>query len=342
VFGGSATYARGLLQALGRVGELEYMVFTPTLAPEAGGGLPGRTVGAYRTSSSTAGRLLAMGLATVRPGPIRAALEPSRLEALHYPLTIMVPSVPGPPAVTTVHDVLHLVHPEFFSRSERAYRRVMYRRITGAHVVISPSEYGRDVLVERLGLASERVRVIHHGVDHQTFWPGGGPREPFFVYPADGYPHKNHRRLLEAFARVRRERTDLRLLLVGRDLDPAWARGDVEVRPRASADELAGLYRTASGLVFPSRDEIFGLPPLEAMACGCPVAVADAGALREVGGESALYFDPQSVEDMAAAMLALPELAPRGVEHAAMFTWERCARAHDEVYRELASLDSTP
>lgn len=327
VFGGSATYARELLRSLGRVGGLEYVVFTPTLAPGESEGLPARVIAEYRASASMRGRLAAMGRASVRPGPIRRHFRD--ISVMHYPLTIMVPSA-GLPSVTTVHDVLHVVHPELFSRPELLYRRLAYRRIAKAERVIVPSEYGSKVL----GLG--QARVIPHGVDHTTFSPADVPREPFLLYPADGYPHKNHARLVEAFRRLD---PGLRLVLTGNHLDPAWAGGGVEVRGRVRTEELVDLLRRASALVFPSRHEIFGLPPLEAMACGCPVAAANAAALPEVCGDAAVLFDPESVDAIAAGIAEVlergPELSVRGIERAAGFTWDACARAHDAVYREL-------
>ena len=106
-----------------------------------------------------------------------------------------------------------------------------------------------------------------------------------------------------------------------------------------SADELVSLYRRAAALVFPSRYEGFGSPPLEAMACGCPVAAARAGSLPEVCGDAARLFDPDSTEEIATAVLdvlASPdEWRARGFERAAAFTWERSATEHEAVYREL-------
>jgi glycosyltransferase involved in cell wall biosynthesis len=106
-----------------------------------------------------------------------------------------------------------------------------------------------------------------------------------------------------------------------------------------SPNELVELYRSAACLVFPSLYEGFGLPPIEAMACGCPVATSDATSLPEVCGDAAEYFDPLSTEEIAAAIVRALEgrLVERGVARAAGFTWDACARAHDTVYRDLSA-----
>jgi glycosyltransferase involved in cell wall biosynthesis len=340
VFGGSATYARELTRALCRSGTLEYRVFAPTLAPDAGGGLPTTTVTAYRASRTNAGRVKAMALATAFPAPVRRQLELERLEAIHFALTVPVPSVKRPPSVTTVHDVLHLVHPAFFSHAERVYRLLVYGRLARtSRLLLVPSEHAGDVVVERLGIEPERVRVVHHGLDHERFRPRNERREQFLLYPAERYPHKNHERLLEAFALLRRERPELTLVLTGYDPDSRPAPPGVEERGRVSADELAALYARAAALVFPSLHEVFGLPPLEAMACGCPVAVSAAGALPEVCGDAAHYFDATSSESIATGVADLldhpDDFVARGFERAAGFSWETCAREHEAVYREL-------
>jgi glycosyltransferase involved in cell wall biosynthesis len=191
--------------------------------------------------------------------------------------------------------------------------------------------------VSRLGLDPGRVHAIHLGVDHERFSPGaGGAREPFLLYPARPWPHKNHARLYEAFARVRAQRTDLRLVLTGVGHDPATLPEGAETRGGVSTDELVSLYRRASALVFPSLYEGFGLPPLEAMACGCPVATSNAGSLPEVVGDAAVSFDPRDPESIAAGILdaldGADELRQRGLARAAGFTWDATARAHDRVY----------
>jgi glycosyltransferase involved in cell wall biosynthesis len=338
--GGSETYARELCRTLARVGELEYSVFVPTVAPGAGDGLPTTLVPEYRARTTMPGRIAAMSLATAMPAQIRRRFDAAKLDALHFPLSVMIPRVDRPPAVTTVHDLQHEVYPQFFSRGERAYRRAVYGwTVKRSRLLIAISEHARQTLLDRYGLAPERVRTIHLGIDHARFTPGDGERRPLVLYPANRWPHKNHERLFAAFARVRRERPELRLALTGQGHERAQLPEGVESRGHVSADELVALYRTAGCLVFPSLYEGFGLPPLEAMACGCPVACSSATSLPEICGDAAEYFDPLSPDDMAAAILRALDArrVARGLAHASEFTWEACADAHDAVYRDLSA-----
>jgi glycosyltransferase involved in cell wall biosynthesis len=385
ISGGSETYARELCRALARVGELEYQVFVPELAPDAGDRLPTEVVPEYRASSAMPGRIAAMSLAAARPGPLRRALRVDELDAIHFPLSVMLPPVSRPPAATSVLDLQHEHHPEFFGRAELAYRKFVYGwTIRRSRIVIAISEHARQTLLERYDLPPDRVRTIHLGIDHARFRPdtagvsgsepqtpgdrgaghpnpldqavdrdesvpeveqnGGSGSEPqsstgpFLLYPARAWPHKNHARLFEAFALLRRERPELRLVLTNYDgLTP----DGVESRGRVSQDELAELYRGAAALVFPSLYEGFGQPPLEAMACGCPVACSNVASLPEVVDGAARLFDPTSPQEIAEAVedvLNHPERwIQAGLRRAAEFTWDACAYAHDKVYRELAS-----
>jgi glycosyltransferase involved in cell wall biosynthesis len=281
-----------------------------------------------------------MSLATALPRPVQRRFDAAGLDALHFPLSVMVPRVARPPAVTTVHDLQHELYPKFFSRAELQYRRAVYGwTVKRSRLVIAISEHARGTLLDRYGLAPDRVRTIHLGIDHARFTPEDREREPFLLYPANRWPHKNHDRLFAAFALVRRERPDLRLVLTGNGHQQAKFPEGVESRGHVTMDELVELYRTAACLAFPSLYEGFGLPPLEAMACGCPVAASSATSLPEVCGDAAEYFDPLSPEDMAAAILRAIDgrLVERGLAHAAGFTWDACARAHDVVYRDAAS-----
>jgi glycosyltransferase involved in cell wall biosynthesis len=329
--GGTETYARELTRALVERGELEYRIFLPPIAEE----LPGEFVREYRARRSLPGRLAAMTLAAARPAPIRRRLETA--SALHYPLTIAVPPVSRPFAVT-LHDLVH--HDLPFPRAERLFRLVAYdRSARRAQLVIVPSEFVRGRVADGLGVAPERIRVALHGIDHERFTPGDAEREPFLLYPARPWPHKNHERLFEAFARLRADRPGLQLVLTGGGHRAGPYPPGVVVGGLVPADELVSLYRRAAALVFPSLYEGFGAPPLEAMACGCPVACSTAASLPEMVGHAARTFDPTSVEDMAAAIADVldrpAEWASRGLQRAAAFTWEASAADHEAAYREL-------
>src|SRR5688500_3636669 len=278
----------------------------------------------------------AMAGALLRGRPLRSELGLDQLDAVHFPLSVMLPLVSSPPAATTILDLQHEFLPENFPRWELAYRRALYgASARRSQIVIAISEHARETLVERLSLDPRRVRTIHLGVDLGRFTPGDVSREPFLLYPAKAWPHKNHARLFEAVALLRREHRNLRLVLTGTHVDvPDF----VDVRGHVSQDELVELYRRASALVFPSLYEGFGQPVLEALACACPVACSDLPPLREVAGETAAYFDALDPESIAAATLeAIARGGSSGPERASAFTWDECARKHDAIYRELAT-----
>jgi glycosyltransferase involved in cell wall biosynthesis len=335
--GGSETYARQLCSALARAGELEYRVFVPPGAPDAGDGLTTRVVEEYGAAGSTPARVASMARAALGPGRLRHAIRIDELDAIHYPLTVMLPSPGEVPAATTILDLQHEEHPEFFSRAQLLYRRRFYRGpLERSLIVITISEHARRTILERHRLPPERVRAIHLAVDHEAFTPDGRAREPFLLYPANAWPHKNHARLVEAFSLVRRERPELRLVLTGIGHERLAFPAGVESRGHVPLDELVALYRTAAAAVYPSLYEGFGMPCLEAMACGCPVAAAQVASLPEVCGEAAVYLDPTSVESIADAIRRVLDHPPAGgIEQAAKFSWDRCAREHDAVYRKL-------
>ena len=334
--GGSETYARELTRALASGGTLEYRALAPARARDAADGLPSVTARELPFAHTGARRIPAMRLSAAASRAIRRVLH--EIDVLHYPLTVPIPRAPVA-TVVTLHDLQHRDLPELFSGPRGIFRRYGYDRAAQSAVaVIVPSEFVRARALERLDLEPERVHVVPHGVEHALFSPGEELREPFLLYPARPWPHKNHARLLEAFALLRAELPDLRLVLTGGGLEslgalPEGAESLGEVR----AEELASLYRTAACLVFPSLYEGFGLPPLEAMASGCPVAAANAGAIPEVCGDAAVYFDPHDSRAIANGVretLALAdELRVLGITRAGGFTWEESARRHEDVYR---------
>jgi glycosyltransferase involved in cell wall biosynthesis len=337
---GSERYGRDLCRGLARWGSRKYIALLPGVAPDAAGGLPARVIRAYPGAWSLPGRALVMGHAIARPGPVIREMLADGVQALHFPLVGMIPRVVRTPTAVSIPDVQHEVHPEFFSGPERLYRRWMYARTAAAaRIVITMSEFSANSLVHRLDLPVKKIRVIPHGVDAGRFQPGTEEREPFLLYPANFWPHKNHARLFEAFARVRARRPEVTLVLTGAGHAGRALPDGVVSRGLVSDNELVRLYQTASATVLPSLWEGFGLPALESMACGCPVVASRGSSLPEVCEDGARYVDPLSPDDIANGIedaLRNPAgLVEAGRRRAAQLTLEACVRAHDAVYGEL-------
>ena len=337
--GGSETYARQLVRALSSVGTLEYAVFVPARAKDAAGQLPAFEVKEPPIARRGPVRIAAMALSTFRSKRVQTRLE--TVDVVHYALTVPLPRTKTP-TVVTLHDVQHRDLPEFFGPGRRSFRRIAYDRATkSATAVVVTSEFVRGRALDLLDLEPTRVHVIPHAINHTLFRQGDETREPFLIYPARAWPHKNHSRLFESFAQLRKVSPKLRLVLTGGGLERLGQLPDgVERWGIVPAAELASLYRRAACLVFPSLYEGFGLPPLEAMACGCPVAASNVAAIPEVCGDAAVLFDPLDPESITAAVLEADtrseELREKGLARVAGFTWETCALAHEDVYRTAA------
>jgi glycosyltransferase involved in cell wall biosynthesis len=338
--GGSETYARELVAALGRVGTLDYAVLVPARAKEAAGSLPTIEVKDARVGQRGPLRIVTTALQARRTKGVGDQL--STLDAVHYPLTVPSPRVHAP-TIVTLHDVQHRDLPEFFGPARRSFRRLAYDRAArSASAVVVTSEFVRERARDALDLDPGRCHVVPLAIDHTVFRPSDGEREAIILYPARGWPHKNHARLFKAFGALRETRPQLRLILTGGGLDRLEPLPEgVESLGEVPASQLASLYRRAACLVYPSLYEGFGLPPLEAMACGCPVAASNAGAIPEVCGEAAVLFDPTDVEAIGAAILEVDsrrdELRELGLARAAQFTWDEAARRHEDVYRAAVS-----
>jgi glycosyltransferase involved in cell wall biosynthesis len=337
--GGSETYAVQLVRALARVGSLEYVVFAPRRAKDLAAGLPAVEVEEPTAGGRGPSRIPLMALSARRTKAVGDEL--ASVDAVHYPLTVPIPGTDAP-TVVTLHDIQHRDLPEFFGPARKSFRRIAYDRAArAARAVVVTSEFVRQRAVSVLGLDPEQVHVVPHAIDHDVFRPGDEEPEPILLYPARPWPHKNHARLFEVFAALRETRPRLRLVLTGGGHERLGALPDgVESLGVVDTTELASLYRRAACLVFPSLYEGFGLPPLEAMACGCPVAASNAGAIPEVCGDAAVLFDPRDDESMASAIVEADSrrdaLRAKGFARAAQFTWDEVARRHEAVYRTAA------
>jgi glycosyltransferase involved in cell wall biosynthesis len=268
--------------------------------------------------------------------------------------------------VLTFHDMQHEYFPELFSAKELDRRRREYRSsVEQAQAVIAISQHVKECLVDRYEVDAARIHVVHHGcsgrfkriADPQRLAAAVEKyalRRPFMIYPAASWAHKNHLRLLRALQMlVERGRFDGELLLTGAAMDfHGQVLGEIgrlglqrQVRwlGYLPEEDLPCLFTLARLMVFPSLFEGFGLPVLEAMACGCPVGVARPTALPEVAGDAAVYFDPHDAEDIAATLLELWEsetlleqLARCGLQRAAGFGWQKAASQTIEVYRQAS------
>jgi glycosyltransferase involved in cell wall biosynthesis len=349
--GGTETYARALAAEFARdqAEEPVTLLVSERVAAALGdAGLPMHVVSSYRTGDSSPTRLLAMTFAGLAPGLVGRDV-PAGFDVVHYPATVPIPRVDGAATVVSLNDVQHHELPAFFSAPERHYRRWAYDRAARrADEVLTLSEHARGQIVDRLAIPADRVTAIPCAVDHRRFSPEPGevdatlelpPR--FLLYPANLWPHKNHARLLRALARA--DVDDLELVLTGQTYGrPLPGPADARVRHLGHVpfEQLPALYRRATATVFPSLFEGFGMPLVEAMACGCPVAASDRGAISETCGDAALLFDPEDEEAIADAIKAIARddglrerLRAAGLARAAGFRWDNVAARHVEVYR---------
>ena len=250
-----------------------------------------------------------------------------------------VPAHRGPlrspaPLVVTIHDLAVLRHPETFNAWTRTYSRALLPRLArSATRVIAVSEFTALEAVELLGVDEGRVRVVPHGVE-APFEPHGPAAGGDYVLAVGTLePRKNLPRVALAA-----ERASVELRVIGA---AGWGEVGVQSAGFVPDDELARLYRGASCLVYPSLYEGFGLPVLEAMACGTPVVTSTGSGPAELVNGAAVLVDPLDVEAISAgieeAMRRREELRTAGIERARSFSWEAAARATVEVYREAAA-----
>jgi glycosyltransferase involved in cell wall biosynthesis len=350
--GGLEVYARQLAEALAARDDLELTLF---LARPAAGDPGWRELGRTVVLGLDPGRRADWVRADQLAVPRAAARH--GVELLHS-LASTAPSVGRFRRVVTVHDLNYLVHPDtHFGLNSLGMRVLVPAAVRRSHRVIAPSEATRRDLVERLGADASAVDVVPEGVGQPAragAQLSGELRErlagrPFVLSVSAKRPHKNLRRLISALALIDAPRRP-RLVLPGyatpheaelrAHAQALGLDGDVVFLGWVAADDLEGLYEGAALFAFPSLYEGFGLPVLEAMARGVPVATSGRASLAEVAGDAALLFDPEDERDIAGAIervLGDPELAAtlreRGRAQAARFSWAAAAEGTVASYR---------
>lgn len=290
-------------------------------------------------------------------------IDKENLDLIHFPHW-NVPLNIKTPFIVTIHDLILLEEPRSARATTRnplvyalkyaVYKRVLKHALSKSRAIIAVSEYTRDAILRFFPKTpAEKIHVIHEGV---TALPQGSssspsaPSAPYFLYVGNAYPHKNLESLLHAFSFFAKLHPKVKLVLAGRkdvfyerlqkELDeidvPA---SQVIFRMNPSDAELRALYEGASLYLFPSRSEGFGLPPLEAMSLGVPVAAANTTSLPEILGDAALYFHPDDIEEMVEVMekalnskTLRAKLSEKGKVQAKRYSWSRMAKETAKLY----------
>lgn len=280
--------------------------------------------------------------------------------------TLMAPLVKSAPALVAHIKTLHAyTTPQAISPPARLYRRLSYPRTARlADAVIINSESLRDEVQHFLKVDPAKLRLIREAVDHDLFNPGDrdeswhrvttkyGVTKPFVLFVSSLWPYKNCEGLIRAFAAAKPELGDRQLVVVGPGRDLEYVSGlralaaqlgvaeDILWVGGVPLEETVHFYRTADVFVYPSHNETFGLPILEAMASACPVVTSNVTAMPETAGDAALLADPRDSDSIADAIVKAcgtegDWLRIRGPEHAAEFNWAATAEQTLAVYREV-------
>ncbi len=343
--GGSETYTRNLIAALGRIDHQNtYNIFTIPQNEPLFQDLPPN----FNTY------------------PNHYANFSGELDLIHFPGTTVHSRPQNIPAVITVHDLQHLYWPGFFSLRERLRRWRQDRpSIHQAAHIIAISDFTRQTIADKYPTAVSKTTTIHSGVAAEFFQPATERAkaalrqryklpDPFALYPAYCWPHKNHKRLFEAIHILKHHfSTNYNLVLSG--FDPGETPADwqplldslgsdtVQIVGYLPEKELPTLYQTAELLVFPSLFEGFGLPVLEAMAAGTAVICTNTGSLPEIAGDAAVFVDlfdsyalAEAMHNLLANSARRQKLIENGRQQAQTFSWEKTAQETLKVYQEVS------
>ncbi|MED4590148.1 glycosyltransferase family 4 protein [Priestia flexa] len=268
-----------------------------------------------------------------------------------------IPFLTSTKTLVTVHDFFHLDMPQFVSGiNKKLYSKFMFKILARkASKVITVSEFSKSRALIHLGRNADcKVNVVYNGVGEDWFEFRGEKKfnKPYILYVGNVKPHKNLRSLIKAYE-ILQEDIKEDLVIVGKK--EGFITGDDSISDISEElankitftgyvgdEELKAWVKGAKALIFPSLYEGFGLPPLEAMACGTPVLTSHAASLPEVCEQAAIYFDPYDVEDMAKKIKetlqdeeTLQVLSKKGLAQATKFTWEKSVAQHLKVIESL-------
>lgn len=292
----------------------------------------------------------------------------ARADLVHFPHYNLPLAFPGP-SVVTIHDLFSYRFPEIHSGwfPRRVNRLLIGNAVRRAAAIITPSRATAADVADRFPRAGNRIVPIAEAADDrfvatrnppgETAWQRYfGVRPPYFLYLGQWKAYKNVPLVIDAFGRVVAQRPNVQLVIAGQDPRHPEVADAVSRLPQGSAllpghlpdDAVADLYRGSAAVVVPSRAEGFGLPVLEAMACGVTVVCSDIPVLRELADGVAIFCDPDSADSFAAGMVVALNTAPedgrigRGIERARLYSWRTAAEETVRIYeRVLAGRPST-
>lgn len=292
-------------------------------------------------------------------------IDQENLDLMHYPHW-NIPLCSKTPFVVTIHDLLLLEEPTSAKKATQldpfryklkylGYKHIVDRAVHKSKHIVAVSEFTKNSILKHFSTNPKKISVIHEGVTSRSKKVGKSENKtiinsPYFLYVGNAYPHKNLEALIHGFAFFHKLHPEVKLVLVGKqDIFWKWLEKEFEEIqiPKesvvfwgyATEEELDNLYQNATLYVFPSRHEGFGLPPLEAMARGVPVAASRATAIPEILGEAALYFEPDDIEAMVEAMeQALSDkklrdkLKEKGRQQIKKYSWKQMAEETKKIY----------
>jgi glycosyltransferase involved in cell wall biosynthesis len=289
-----------------------------------------------------------------------------RVDVVHG-TTYYVNTRPQTRSIITVHDLAYKILPHTFNRAILRSMEVRFERdLAKAALILAVSENTKRDLQRIFGIDGTKIRVTHEGVNAgfkryeerdvlNNAIKNLNIKRKFLLHVGSFEPRKNLGRLLEAYFKLRDEKKiDHQLVLVGNetwlsdDLFRAIGNSkynfDILIFRGIPEDQLIALYNAAELLIYPSLYEGFGLPLVEAMACGTPIAASGVSSIPEVAGDAAIYFDPYSVEEISNRIIELissdslkATLSRNGLERAKLFTWEKAAQAVIQAYKDVCS-----
>ena len=305
----------------------------------------------------------------------------AQIDLMHFP-HFNVPFIKAGAYVVTIHDLIltkfptnraSTLHPSIYWLKDKAYHLIIATAVRFATKIITVSEFTKKDLIDQFGAHADKIEITYEGVanlakgndslfvaklDNKKTLALYNVRGPFLLYVGNAYPHKNLEGLILCFLRLHAKRPDLRLVLVGKEdyfynrvkdlakSNNLWQKENhnspIVFTGYVPDVDLEALFQEATVYVFPSFYEGFGLPPLEAMAHGCPVASSNQASMPEILGDAAVYFDPRDKDQMIKVIeetIDNPDLRKKliaaGYEQIKKYSWWECGRATGEIYRQI-------